>query len=326
MRNSCVYIDPGNGLPCVHLLRSEKPGHPSFCNLPGAWVCTEWLRRNLDEVSYSSAQDFIRCRQRYYLRYVKGLKLKPEHLPEAIKLSKGWKEFMRGQYQPGYDHSKDIGKLGLNETQWAKLSALMRAFNELEMGIKKDGYQGCRQTIHVPIKSTGQQIVGVVDRGYADHVVKITLSSRPEFYQARENIAFQVGTYFLGWESWRYVDVEITRTPSLKTKDGEDPDAYEARLYSDILSRPSYYFLGLDKQERTYGVRFWKSEFDLDEIYCTFVTVLREIQRTLGDGAWWKNLLACHVPAACEFLPIKRSGVISSEIYAQKKKGGELNE
>jgi hypothetical protein len=106
-------------------------------------------------------------------------------------------------------------------------------------------------------------------------------------------------------------------------KNNEDLDTYEARLFSDILSRPSYYFLGFNKKERTYGVRFWRSEFDLRDIYFTFVTVLREIQRTLEEETWWKNLLACHVPTACQFLPIKKSGVISPEIYVQREKGGD---
>ena len=323
MRNTCIDMVPGDDLPCVHLIKSTKQGHPSFCGLPTGWVCMEWLKRNLDEISYSSAQDFIQCRQKYYLRKVKGLELKPEHLPEAMRLGKGWDEFMRGQYQPGYDYSAQIVRLGLNEVQWAKLSALMRVFTELEMRITKDGYSGCQQEIHVPIESTGQQIVGIVDRTYGDHTVETKLSARPEFYQERENISFQVGTYFLGLDAWQYVDMEITRTPSLKMRDGEDTDAYEARLFSDILSRPSYYFAGFNKKERTYGVRFWRSEFNLREVYFTFVTVLREIQQTLESGSWWKNRLACFLPSICGFHSVCKTGVISPEIYVQREKGGE---
>ena len=326
MRNSCVHIDPGNGPPCVHLLRSEKPGHPSFCNWPGGWTCIEWLKRNLNEIDYSSVQAFIQCRQKYNLKKVKGLQVKPEHQPEPLKLGKAWDEFMRGQYEPEYDYSQQIVQLGLNEVAWAKISALMRASSELEIQTDRKGYGGCQSKIWVPIESTAKLIVGAVDRVYSDHIVETKLSARPEFYQERENISLQVGTYFLGWEDWQYVDMEITRTPALKMKDGEESDAYEARLFSDILTRPSFYFMGFNRKERTYGVRFWRSEFDLREVYFTYVTVLRELQRTLEEGSWWKNPLSCHVPTVCEFLPIKRSGVISPEIYNQKPKRSDRNE
>jgi hypothetical protein len=71
-------------------------------------------------------------------------------------------------------------------------------------------------------------------------------------------------------------------------------------------------------------VRFWRSEFDLDEIYSTYAHVLREIRETVKHGSWYGNPLACHVPAPCPFLAIKRSGVVSEELFEKRqRKGGE---
>lgn len=78
-------------------------------------------------------------------------------------------------------------------------------------------------------------------------------------------------------------------------------------------------FLGWNRDTRTYGVRVWRSEFDLEEIFRTYVYVLRKIRDTLHAGSWYPNNLACPVPATCPYLPIKHSGVVSEEIYERRE-------
>jgi hypothetical protein len=143
----------------------------------------------------------------------------------------------------------------------------------------------------------------------------------------KENVTYQLGTYLMANEAWDSATLEAVRTPSLRTGQGryseEDPEEYEERVYGDIVSRPGHYFLGWDRKTRTYGVKFWRSEFDLDEIFSTYVHVLRELKNTLEHGAWYGNNLACHVPTPCLYLPIKRSGVVSEEIYERREKSIE---
>ena len=128
----------------------------------------------------------------------------------------------------------------------------------------------------------------------------------------------------------QFIDTNKIAPVALKDGQGkyadESAEEYEERCYGDILSRPAHYFLVWDRKSRTYGVRFWRSEFDLDEIFSTYVHVLREIQETVKRGSWYPNNLACHVPAACPFLPIKRSGVVSEEVFEKRQgEGGEAN-
>jgi hypothetical protein len=220
----------------------------------------------------------------------------------------------------------EIQNLQLSPEHRANFSALARAYVALEIERKKEGLLGCDYKIHVPLLNG--QTIGYVDRAYDNFIKETKLSTRPDFYTQRENVAYQLGTYFLGNEAWDYADVEVTRVPALRTGQGkysdEDPEEYEERIYGDILSRPAHYFLGWDRKTRTYGVRFWRSEFDLDEIHATYVHVLREIRETLEHGSWYPNNLACHVPAPCPFLPIKRSGVVSEEIFEKRqRKGGD---
>jgi hypothetical protein len=203
----------------------------------------------------------------------------------------------------------------------ARYSAIARAFVDLEIKINTDGLLGCQYEISVPVGDT--RITGFVDRSYHDHIVEIKLSSRPDFYQQRENLAYQLGTYFLGNDAWGHADVQIARVPQLRTGKGkfsdESPDQYEDRIYSDILSRPSHYFLSWDRKTRTYGVRFYRSEFDLDQVFQTYVHVLHEIKNMCQRDAWYPNNLACHVPAPCVYLPIRRSGIVSDEIFQRKE-------
>jgi hypothetical protein len=274
------------------------------------------MKVKLPAISYSSLTDFIHCKLRYKHRVIEGLQMKPQYLPEPLKLGRAWDSYIRYLHD-GTDHQPEIHSLLLTDIQQAKINALARAYLDLEIIIKKEGLIGCQYKIHVPVGQ--EQIIGYVDRAYENHIIETKFSSRPDFYKKRENLTYQLGTYFMGNEAWEYADVEITRVPALKPKPDESAEAYEERCYGDIIGRPAFYFIGWNRKTRTYGVRFWRSEFDLDEIFRTYVYVLEEIRTTLKRGSWYPNTLACHVPAPCPYLPIKKSGVVSPEIYERKE-------
>ena len=42
----------------------------------------------------------------------------------------------------------------------------------------------------------------------------------PDFYQQKENVACQLGTYLPGNEAWEYGVVEIVEVPALRTGQG----------------------------------------------------------------------------------------------------------
>jgi hypothetical protein len=318
----CKMLAPGNGLPCRHYIRPNEPGEPGFCTQGANFFCTEAMKKYLPSISYSTFSDFVQCRRKHYLHVVCGLKVRAEHLPEPVKLGCDWDSIIRGKYEPAFDPCKEIIPLRLSPEQVAKINALNRALRDLEVHINKEGLLGCQYKVTTQILNTN--LVGFVDRAYEDLIVESKLSTRPEFYLQKENVAYQLGTYFLCNEAWEYAVVEIARVPSLKMKDGEENEAYEERIYGDIISRPAHYFLGWDRKTRTYGTRFWRSEFDLEEIYSTYCYVLHEIRETVERGAWYQNNLACHVPTPCPYLPIKRSGVVSEEIFEKRHmRGGE---
>ena len=320
----CRMLTPGNGLPCKHYIRPNEPGEPGFCTQGTNFFCTEAMKKYFPRITNSTMSDFIQCKRKYYHRVVCGLQVKREHLPEPVKLGSAWDDFMRSWYESEFNHYEKIQSLQLSTEQSAKLFALMRAFKDLEITLNKEGLLGCQYKVTTQILNTN--LIGYVDRAYEDHIVETKLSARPDFYQQCENVTYQLGTYFLCNESWDYGILEITRVPSLKAKDGEEPEVYERRIYGDIISRPAHYFLGWDRKTRTFGTKFWRSEFNLEVIYSTCCYVLHEIKETAERGAWYPNNLACHVPAPCPYLPIKRSGVVSEEIFEKRqRKGGETD-
>lgn len=274
----------------------------------------------LKKLRYSHMVSFVQCREKYYHEVIEGLEVKPEYRPDAMKLGTVWDLIIRYQHD-AHDYGKEVAELRLSEEQVAKITALKRAYRDLEIFANNDGFLGCQYEVSIPCGDT--QIIGHVDRAYDDHIVETKCSGSPDFYTHKENIAYQLGTYFMGSPEWEYGVMEIVRVPGLRTGSGkfsdESMEAYENRMYGDILSRPSYYFLGWDKKSRTYGIKFFRTEFDLDEIMATYNFVIKDIERCMKDGGWYKNNLACHVPAICPYLPIKKTGVVSEEIYQKRE-------
>jgi len=313
---TCEMLKPTKDSPCRSYVRPINESEPGFCKHPTLFHCIEAMKQKLPTISYADLADYIHCRLRYKYRSIDGLHLKPEHLPEYLKLGRAWKAYIQYLYN-GTDYNMEIQSLQLDDIQQAKTNALARAGKDLEIIIKKEGLIGCQYKIYVPVGQ--EQIIVSVDRAYDDHIVECKLSGRPDFYRQLENLTYQLGTYFMGNDAWEFADVEIIRVPTLKLKPDETAEAYEERCYGDIVSRPAFYFLGWNRKTRKYGVRFWRSEFDLDEIFRTYVWVFQELRETLRRGSWYPNYLACHVPAPCMFLPIKKSGVVSPEIYERKE-------
>lgn len=312
---TCKFLKKGKGdLPCAYYIRAIDPNEPGFCSRETVFRCIEAMKRKLPRISYSRLTDFISCRRKYEYGVVDGLRLKTHCLPEAMKAGRTWDISMRSRYEDGFDGQNEIQALQLSPEQIAKQNALNRAFTDLEVSLNRGDLLGCQRKIFYPVGR--HAVTGYVDRAYDDHIVESKLSSRPDFYQQKENILYQIGTYLLSNEQWEFAIMEIVRYP--QTRMGQEtPEAYESRVHSDIISRPSHYLPGWDRKSKTFGIKFWRSEFDLDEVFRTYTLVCDELKRAVIHNAWWPNKLSCHVPGPCVYLPICRTGVVSQEIYEQ---------
>ena len=80
------------------------PAEPGFCQRPDMFQCVEAMRYKLPVISHSRLIDFIHCRRRYYHSVIEGLQVKPQHLPESVKLGKGWDLFIQHLYEGEINH------------------------------------------------------------------------------------------------------------------------------------------------------------------------------------------------------------------------------
>uniref|UniRef100_A0A6M3LK74 PD-(D/E)XK nuclease superfamily protein n=1 Tax=viral metagenome TaxID=1070528 RepID=A0A6M3LK74_9ZZZZ len=284
-------------------------------------------------LSHSSRETFIRCRQSFYLSRIKHISIRNSMLPLPVKLGAIWDKYMESRYLGVKFMDKFwsmIDEYGIeSDMDVAKIYALIQAHRKLEMEPQyetADGgmFRGCQHRFEFT-EDGDFTVIGYIDRAYSDHIVETKLTARPDFYFQIHNITSQIGTYFLSNPEYKYAVIESTRVPGLRTGAGkysdESPDAYRDRIISEIISKPSYYFLGFNRDTRTFGKKFWRGEFDMEELMRDYFYVNQEICRAMedGDGAFYKNRKACYVPGPCFYLNICDTGVCSESIYEVKE-------
>jgi hypothetical protein len=309
-------ISPSRDSKCKHYLSSNIKGEAGFCNLPRKFRCEEAMKYYNPTMTQSALKSYMQCPYKYHLHYNLGVKRKDEHLPEPIKAGILWDTWMTG------DVSTLPALVERYQVDWrleSKLRALVKAFQELEIEQRRGDTQCKVQAI------LGEYVVtGTVDDAHENYFNEDKLGGRPEFYHELSNIHMQCGTYFLSNPAWDFVDIRAVRLPQLKTGWGKYGDEtsrdYRDRIFGDICKRPSYYFPGYNKSNKAFGRRFWRSEFDLDFVRSTYRKVFQMLRYTTDNNLWVRNELACYVPTQCMYIDIKKTGVVSEELFDYEDK------
>jgi len=321
-----VAPKPPDTSPCKNYIRPIKAGEAGLCSLPSKFRCVEALKKFSPTLSQSSAKTFAQCHYKYYLTKVLGYKPHDHMLPLPIKLGAIWDKFIESRVdksdkRPVFKLKSFIDKYRLWDSDVSRIVALMKAFYELDLNIF--GSNPIPQQ-PIAVELGNLVITGFTDISYDFYLQEFKLSARPDYLTKLENIHTQCGTYLMGNPQFEYVDMMITRVPQLKTGKGatsdESNEAFTNRIYSDIMKRPGHYFIGYKKRDRTFGKRFWRSEFDFDEIQMFYQAIAAEMQLCIQTDSWYKNELSCHVPSPCWFLAHKKSGVMSDKIFKRDNK------
>lgn len=300
--------------PCTFLIEGEDR---DLCKRDGQFLCVETLGDKLPVLSASSWMSWARCRQKYYFNQVAGIRTRPHLLGSPLKIGIVWDEFMRSRYQL-YPFKKEYHKLcekyDLSDAERAKTYAMIKAYYDLEMRVDNSGlaqYEFLLKTDHAKVK-------GFIDCNYGDHIDEDKTSGRPDFYQKKHNLTIQLSTYFLALPDVEYANVKIVRVPGQKfNPDKESVEQYQDRLYTSIISRPSYYFIGFKKLKRTWGKKFYRSEFPLEAIKNDYERMSADIIRAAKEDSFYQSF-NCYCPGNCEFLPICTTGGVSEELYEHR--------
>lgn len=300
--------------PCAHYIPDDNPQRPGKCSQPDHYVCIEAIHAGKYPVmSHSSRNDWCSCRLKYWYHKVMGISTKDHKVSEPIKAGKIWDWYIENRYKSDdTDFVWYADLLQLADFNMAKLMALAKAFEMLELRIDPVNLLGCQYKFEFDNK------MGYIDRAYTDHIVETKLSGRPDFYKKISNIAPQVGTYLLSNPDYQHVIMEIVRMPTLRPAKDEQLDAFYDRVYKDVIARPSYYFLGFDRKARTFGIKYHRNEFDLDEIRAIYDMVSKDIELCLKHDLWYPNRAVCYSPGPCFYLAICETGNVSEITYNTK--------
>lgn len=314
----CEYRHKVPDSPCIHYCEG------GFCKLPKQFRCMEAIYREKIKLSHSAVNSFTACKHRYYLSNLKGIRVRPEMINDAMKLG--------NLFHGGYANFFEANSwLDLVDKQWPgkmqkdkdrdihKVFALLEFIQEDGIVLDTEKFINCEYKFNIDELS----VTGVIDRLYSDHFTEVKLSSRPEYYVSPHFLASQLATYFLSNPELKYCVMEVVRLPGQKQTgnfEDESPVDYKNRIKADIHKRPAYYFLGYDKNTKRFGRKFYRTEFDLDEVRNRYKHIMAEIRHSIEHDSFYKNESSCLLPYQCDYLAICESGGVSDLIYEYMNK------
>ena len=297
-----------NSLPCKFYKKAWMSGQAGKCLGPDFNYCVNDFRENSTTFSHTAKQLFVECRYAFYLKYILGIQPREDQLSDPLLAGQLWDDFI-GNYHNG--KVAVVWPDTISEQLKAKLSALMKVHLQY---VSPTGEKFKAQE-WIRLKIDGVQIAGAVDRAYADYFVETKLSTRPDSYLKPHNMTSQLGTYFLANPKWKYAIMEVTRMPGQYFKNDETPDDYYKKVYQDIVKRPSYYFQGLNREQKKFGVRIDRNDINLDRVEREYKMVIQEMRNCLRTNAYYHQYSSCHDPFECPYIPICDTDTVSQTLY-----------
>lgn len=321
--NNCTYYEVGK--------RTDERG---FCKLSNKYYrCV--AHKNQIPSSHSMLQNFLTCHHLCYLVNFRGIQMLDSAMSPAVKMGALWDAAL-GSIYGGID--KDTGKpydipalikrYEIDSRSLAKVRGLFRAYQKLEVQVEPGGIVQKEIDMRISFDRVWGDgvpveviVTGYYDRWYPTSFVENKLTSRPDNYQDPFFIQSQVGTYFLADPSLQFCIMEIARTPDLKSKgqfEGESDEQHEERIYQDCLKRPGHYFIGWDMKTHTYGRKYFRTEFNLDEIRARYLHIFREYWEANQFDGWYKNDRVCSqiLPGIeCDMKQLCRYNNMSESLY-----------
>ena len=317
---------------CVHFILPDDKRETGFCTLQGEYRCMDNLLVTIPKLSHTSVQDWLKCRRLFLLKNIKGILRKPSQFGPALKMGALW-DVCQGKLFGAHGDAEIIETINRYEIETQEkevVRAVIRAFRALGIVVDKENceiqerftFSSKFKNLYSWIKRDDFEflITGVYDRKYPKRFVENKFSGAPDFYQDVFWLTSQIGTYFLANDAMEECTMEIVRSPALKKKEDESPEDFGARVYKDIMDRPGWYFIGFNKKTRTYGRRFFRNEFKLDELRLRYQNIGYEIMDANERDAFYRNETMCRHPWECDMFDLCKSGVMSEVLYEFREK------
>ena len=305
----CEFLKTDIRKPCDHYLKG------GMCSRPKLFRCVEFVARFVPRLSHSAIQKFMRCPLMYYYSNIIGLQVRSELHSDALRIGKRADELITGN-----DSSPECNP----DSLWfVKSEAIFNAFIKLMTGFNVDNYTGQYEFLWQEDKHPS--IKGFIDLHANDntHFIELKVGKNPNYYTNLFWQRSQLGTYFLSNPSYQYGIMWAIRVPDLKSTGqykGESLTQYKDRCVADMLKRPTWYFPGYNKDTNTFGIKFYRTEINLDAIKKRFQMIAWQIQKCAKEGFWYANETQCLFPFECDYKRVCETGVISESIYEYREK------
>jgi hypothetical protein len=337
--SKCAKFTPNSDFDaCMYYDKAGAEGECGFCKTEEFYRCLADTNRQIP-LSYSSVQSFLTCHYLYYLQAIRGIQTKDAAKSSPLKMGTLWDSVLQ-KYLGGIDRTTGqpfdiaaiINKYEIDGKDVAKVRGLYKAYKYLDVQVEPNFDLQKKIDLKLSFDKVWGEgypveilITGYYDRYYPNHFIENKLSGRPDNYLDPWFIQSQVGTYFLADPSLESCTMEIARTPDLKStgkNKEEDDESYSERVYQDIISRPSHYFLGWNGETKRYGRKFFRSEFDLEELKSRFIHIFREYWEARKFDGWFKSDRSCMnvLPGIkCDMISLCRHNNLSESIYQIRK-------
>jgi len=261
----------------------------------------------VEEIRRSYLNDFERCPRRFY--YIReGIKVKPALQSINIRQGSFLHSLISGIEEPVYFSEEEE----VNKRTVEVVAKVMRELELLPEDVK-------HEVEYKRNNATGTlDIVSSNGRWFAE----MKYTSKPDFYLNSFVAHAQLEWYFFLNPDFEYCYILPIRVPQLKMQElKESVDKYLDRLYVDIMRRPSFYFpkYNPDRSECKWGLKFYRSEFDLGELQWRINFCLKVINYLDKLGKFPQYKANCLSPSECEYMSICESGAISDSLYIIEK-------
>lgn len=334
----CSRFNPNNNFTsCHYYIQPANSLKNGLCKHPDIYRCVATINKIIP-LSYSSVSDFLICHHLYYLKAIRGIQTLDRAKSSALKMGSLWDAVLQKYLgTDNIDIPSIINKYEIEDKDVAKVKGIFRAYKALEVKSEPDYKLQSEINLTIPFDKTWGDgtpvellVTGFYDRKYSDSFVENKFSGRPEFYLDPFFMQSQIGTYFLADPELKSCTMEIVRTPQLKStgkNKEETPEELGERIYQDVISRPSHYFIGWNNEKRTYGKKYFRTEFNLEEIKSRYLYVFKEIFAARITDGWYRNDKSCTnvLPGIqCDMISCCRYNNMSESIYQVRDKNIEI--